>query len=372
MFYRYLIRPLLYRLSAETAHNLTLGCLSLLSGWPPMARLLRRLTPRHPAALRVRAMGLDFPSPVGLAAGLDKGAQAYLALGATGFGFVEVGTLTGVGQPGNPKPRLFRLPQDRALINRMGFNNDGAPAAAARIRATGRAAVPLGINIGKTKAVPAESAADDYAASTRALAPLADYLVVNVSSPNTPGLRDLQAVSTLRPLLARVRAEAEAACPDRHVPLLVKIAPDLADEDVDAVAELALALQLDGIIAVNTTVARAPLTTPTAEVAAYGAGGLSGPPLKARALEVLRRLRRRAGDRLTLISVGGIDSTDDVWERLSAGANLVQLYTALIYEGPGLPTRLARGLSARLHEEGVDSVAALTRRACEAEGPSAT
>lgn len=353
MLYRALIRPLLYLLDPEVAHNLTMGLLRGLSGLRFLLSPLARGA-RDPA-LSVEALGLRFDNPVGLAAGLDKNAEAYESLSAIGFGFVEVGTLTGQAQPGNPRPRLFRLPQDRALINRMGFNNHGAADAAARILPRGERAGVLGINIGKTKAVPAEQAGDDYAISTRALAPLADYLVVNVSSPNTPGLRDLQAVEQLRPLLTRVRAEADAAgCAD--VPLLVKIAPDLSDEDVDAVADLALDLGLSGIIATNTTIARTGLLTPAEEVTACGAGGLSGPVLKERSLAVLRRLRARVGDRLTLISVGGIDCADDVYDRLAAGASLIQVYTALIYDGPGLPARLCRGLRARMVREGLASV----------------
>jgi dihydroorotate dehydrogenase len=298
----------------------------------------------------VHAMGLDFPGVLGLAAGFDKNAEGVDALAALGFAFVEVGTVTGEPQPGNPRPRLFRLPADRAVVNRMGFNNDGAEAVARRLarRAAGRhREVVLGVNIGKTKVVPEERAADDYAKSARLLAPYADYLVVNVSSPNTPGLRDLQATEKLRPILQRVRREADAATgPERRVPLLVKIAPDLSDEDVLAVADLAVELGLDGIVATNTTVSRAGLRSTPEEVERAGAGGLSGAPLQARALEVLRLLRGRVGAGLTIIAVGGIGDAADARDRLEAGATLLQAYTAFVYEGALWPARVQRELAA--------------------------
>src|SRR5579859_5100976 len=332
--YRLLYRMVLRRVPAETAHLLTFGLIRVVARVPGAARLLRRwLGPRDPV-LRVRALGLEFPGPLGLAAGFDKDARGVAGLAALGFGFVEVGTVTARAQPGNPRPRMFRLPADRALVNRMGFNNEGAAAAAARLRR--RAGVIVGVNIGKTKAVPDEEAARDYAASARAVAGVADYVVVNVSSPNTPGLRDLQATERLKPVLVAVREALDAAA-DHRVPLLVKIAPDLADTDVDAIADLALELGLDGIVATNTTVSRAGLASSPTEVAAAGAGGLSGAPLRDRALAVLRRLRARAGDRLVLIAAGGIESSDDAWERMAAGATLVQAYTGFIYGGPLWP-----------------------------------
>ncbi len=354
MIYRSLLRPLLFTLSAETAHRLTLRVLA--AATPLLRPLHSALLPRDPA-LVVNAFGLTFPTPVGLAAGLDKDAEAFEAFGALGFGFVEIGTITAEPQPGNPRPRLFRLPADRAVINRMGFNNRGAQAAAAHIANAGKRRTVLGINIGKTKVVPNEQAADDYARSARLLAPLADYMVVNVSSPNTPGLRQLQSVTELRRLLVRVRETLEAARPTR-VPLLLKIAPDLADEDIDAIADLALELQLEGIIATNTTIRREGLATSPDVVAACGDGGLSGPPVKVRALEVLRRLRARVGTRVTLVAVGGIESADDAWARIRAGATLVQVYTALMYEGPLLARRIALGLAARARAAGYSSVAA--------------
>jgi dihydroorotate dehydrogenase len=349
----------LRRVPAETAHRLAFGVIRGVARVPGAAWLLRRwLGPRDPV-LRVRALGLEFPGPLGLAAGFDKDARGTRGLAALGFGFVEVGTVTARAQPGNPRPRMFRLTADRALVNRMGFNNAGAAAAAAtlhrsRARRSRRGPV-VGVNIGKTKAVPDAEAAADYAASARAVAAVADYVVVNVSSPNTPGLRDLQAADRLRPVLTAVRTALDAADltgGGRRVPLLVKIAPDLADADVDAVADLALELGLDGIIATNTTIARDGLASPAAEVAAAGAGGLSGAPLRDRSLAVLRRLRARAGDRLVLIAAGGIETPEDAWERLRAGATLVQGYTGFIYGGPLWPRRVHAGLARRMHSPG--------------------
>ena len=360
--YRAIYAVLLRRVPAEAAHRAGFWLIRAAAAVPGVALALRRvLAPRDPA-LSVRALGLDFPSPLGLAAGFDKDGEGVVGLAALGFGFVEVGTVTARPQPGNPKPRMFRFPAERALVNRMGFNNHGAAALAARLRAQRgqggyrsnrgyrgyRGYRPIvGVNIGKTKVVPDEGAIADYVTSARLVADVADYVVVNVSSPNTPGLRDLQSVDKLRPLLAAVRSALDEASPRRRVPLLVKIAPDLADADIDAVADLALELGLDGIIATNTTISRDGLRD-SAAVADAGPGGLSGAPLKARALSVLRRLHARAGDRLVLIAAGGIETADDARDRLAAGATLLQAYTAFIYEGPCWPGRVQRGLAARI------------------------
>jgi dihydroorotate dehydrogenase len=349
------LRAVLFALPAEVAHRATIAVLRVLSLPPVPALLGWLLGPRDPV-LAVRALGLEFPSPVCLAAGFDKDARAYRALAGFGFGAIEVGTVIPRPQPGNPRPRLFRLPADRALINRMGFNSHGVQAAAAALRRRRRGRVVVGANIGKNKDTSEAAAITDYVAGARALAEVADYLVVNVSSPNTPGLRDLQATARLRPLLAAVREALDQVSLRRRVPLLVKIAPDLADEDVDAVAALAVELGLDGIIAVNTTTSRAGLATPPAEVAAIGPGGLSGPPLRPRALEVLRRLRAAAGEGLVLISAGGIETADDAWERLQAGARLVQVYTGVIYGGPLWAWRLNKQLAARARREGRTSM----------------
>ncbi len=342
--YDLLFRHALARVDAERAHRL--GFRAVRVGRPVLARLPGADAP-------VAAMGLSFPHPLGLAAGFDKNAEGIDALAALGFGHVEVGTVTGEPQPGNPQPRLFRLTDDRAVVNRMGFNNDGAEAVARRLAARGRTRSDrpgpvLGVNIGKTKLVPDDDQAAveaDYRKSAGLLAPYADYLVVNVSSPNTPGLRSLQAVERLAPLLDAVRDEADRATRGSRVPLLVKIAPDLADDDVLAVADLALDRGLDGIIATNTTISREGLATDADRVGRIGAGGLSGRPLRSRATEVVRLLRQRVGPDLTLIGVGGITTVDDARERLAAGATLLQAYTAFVYEGPLWPRRLVRGLA---------------------------
>lgn len=352
--YRLLYWLVLRRLPVEATHRVSFALLRALVAVPGVARVMHRLLGPRAPELRVHAFGRELPGPLGLAAGFDKDAKGVRALLALGFGFVEIGTVTAEPQPGNPRPRLFRLPRDRALINRMGFNNEGAAAAARRL--AHRGAGTVGANIGKTKRTPEADAVADFTASAARLAPLADYLVVNVSSPNTPGLRDLQAVGKLRPLLIAVRGACELASPTRRVPLLVKIAPDLADADVDAVADLALELGLDGIIATNTTIARSGLATPDAEVAGLGAGGLSGPPLAARALAVLQRLRAKVGARVTLVAAGGIETADDAWQRIRAGATLIQAYTGFIYGGPGWPRRIHRELAAKVRAANLTSI----------------
>jgi dihydroorotate dehydrogenase len=337
--YRLLFDHVLTRVDAETAHRL--GFTALKAG-APVARML----PAGGSA-PLHVMGLDFPGPLGLAAGFDKNAEGIDALAALGFAFVEVGTVTGEPQPGNPRPRLFRLPADRAVVNRMGFNNDGAEVVARRLAdrlASRHRDVVVGVNIGKTKLVPEDEAVADYEKSTGLLAPYADYLVVNVSSPNTPGLRDLQATARLRPLLDAVRRRADAVT-ERHLPLLVKIAPDLADKDLLDVADLALELGLDGIVATNTTISRAGLRSRPEQVERAGAGGLSGAPLRARATEVLRLLRERVGPDLAIVAAGGIATADDARERLDAGASLLQAYTGFVYGGGLWPSRMQRALT---------------------------
>ena len=343
----------------EKAHKIGFDLIKAVAR-TPAAPVMRRLM-RPAPALAVRALGLDFPSPFGLAAGFDKGGSGITALTNLGFGHVEVGTVTGRAQPGNPKPRLFRLVEDRAVINRMGFNNDGAAAAAPRLararaaleRTYGRPRPVVGINIGKTKAVDLADAVDDYLISARELAPHADYLVVNVSSPNTPGLRLLQSIDSLRPLLSAVGQAADEAA-GRHVPLLVKIAPDLTDEDIDDVAALALDLWLDGVIATNTTITREGLVTDPQKVIAAGVGGLSGAPLRQRSLAVLNRLHAALGENgPVIISVGGVESAADVHQRLAAGATLVQGYTAFLYEGPFWAARINRQLARMMKKDAV-------------------
>jgi dihydroorotate dehydrogenase len=353
--YRLFFQGVLRWLPTEWVHHVALFWLRLAMGLPLFSGWVRWALRTQAPALHVNALGLSFDNPIGLAAGFDKNASAYEALAGLGFGHVEVGTVTAHAQPGNPKPRLFRLPRDRALINRMGFNNLGA--SAVRERLTQKRSVPLGVNIGKTKITPEAEAVADYVASARLLGPLADYVVVNVSSPNTPGLRALQAVELLRPLLTAVKAELSTESVKK--PLLVKIAPDLSNEDLDAIADLALDIGLDGIIATNTTISRAGLGTTKERVEAIGAGGLSGAILKQRSLEVLVRLKRRVGKRLTLISVGGIETAEDAFARLRAGASLVQIYTGFIYGGPLTVWSIQRGLLRLLADAKVPSIQAL-------------
>jgi dihydroorotate dehydrogenase len=346
--YEVLFDRVLTRTDAETAHRAAFAALR--AGEPATRLWGRRVREGLP---EVRAMGLTFRGRLGLAAGFDKNAAGVDALAGLGFSFLEVGTVTARPQPGNPRPRLFRLPDDRAVVNRMGFNNDGAELVAARLarlrarwadRSGGSADVVLGVNIGKTKVVPEDDAVRDYESSARLLAPYADYLVVNVSSPNTPGLRDLQATARLEPLLRAVRAAADSVTA-RHVPLLVKIAPDLSDAEVADVADLALALDLDGVVATNTTVGRSGLRSDPRAVTAAGDGGLSGAPLAGRAEEVLRQLRARVGPALCLVGVGGIDSPDEARRRVEAGATLLQTYTGFVYGGPAWPAQVQRALS---------------------------
>lgn len=347
VIYRALFWLVLRRLHAETAHRVGFGLLRFAMAIPGLRALTARLCAARDPALTLTVFDRAVPSPFCLAAGFDKDGKGPAALAALGFGGVELGTITAQGQPGNPKPRMFRLVRDRALLNRLGFNNDGAEVAARRLARRPRGVALLGINIGKTKLVDEAGALADYARSAELLAGAADYLVVNVSSPNTPGLRSLQSVDKLRPILQATRGACDEVSPMRRVPLLVKIAPDLAEEDIDAVADLALELGLDGIIATNTTIRRDGLATDAAAVTALGAGGISGRPVKARSLEVLRRLSARTGGRLVLISAGGIESADDVEARLAAGATLVQAYTGFVYGGPLWPSRIHRELRRR-------------------------
>ncbi|MDN3496062.1 quinone-dependent dihydroorotate dehydrogenase [Planococcus sp. APC 4015] len=339
--YPFLFRVVLSRMDPETAHHAGMAVIRML-GLPALSWAPRALTKPDPS-LRTRALGLKFDSPFGVAAGFDKNVTGAQGLWALGFGHVEVGTVTAIPQDGNPRPRLFRLIADRAVVNRMGFNNRGADAAAKRLTSLRRRSkrAVLGVNIGKSRVVDVEDATADYVRSATRLAPLADYLVVNVSSPNTPGLRGLQAVETLRPLLEAVLAAAGAT------PLLVKIAPDLDDDEVLAIAALAVDAGLAGIIATNTTISREGLTTPDDVVAAAGAGGLSGAPLKKRALEVLRLVRSAVPAEFCVISAGGVETAADVRERQAAGADLVQGYSAFLYRGPLWARQINRGLLGR-------------------------
>lgn len=337
--YELLFRTVLRRLDPERAHHLAVAVIRAIPALG-LTGLVRRFTRPDPA-LAVETLGLRFESPFGMVAGFDKDARSIRGLWALGFGHIEIGTVTAIAQEGNPKPRLFRLVDDRAVINRMGFNNGGAAAAAERVarQRRHRARPIIGANIGKSRVVAVEDAVADYRASARLLAPVADYLAINVSSPNTPGLRGLQDDALLGPLIVAVLEEAGST------PVLVKIAPDLDDAAIDAVCALALRHGLAGIIATNTTIGREGLTTDPAVVEAAGAGGLSGAPLRARALDVLRRVRAAVPDDFCVIAVGGIDTAADAAERLAAGATLVQGYTAFLYRGPLWARQITRGLA---------------------------
>jgi dihydroorotate dehydrogenase len=336
--YRLLFRLVLSRLDPEDAHHLAFEVIRMLP-LLGIGAILNRFTRPHPS-LAVTTLGHRFGSPFGVAAGFDKDGKAVRGLGQLGFGHVEVGTVTAIAQPGNDRPRLFRLVPDRAVINRMGFNNAGAADAASRLRTElGRSVRPIiGANIGKSRLVEVDAAIPDYLTSAGLLAPVADYLAVNVSSPNTPGLRGLQELEKLAPLLEAVRDSAG------NTPVLVKIAPDLTDDQVQKIASLAVQLGLSGIIATNTTLSREHLATEPSVVEAAGAGGLSGAPLAARSIAVLKIIRAAVPAEFCVISVGGVDTAEDVAERLSAGATLVQGYTAFLYRGPFWAAGINRGL----------------------------
>lgn len=339
MLYRAIFKLVFARMDAEQAHHLVMFAIRVAGslGITKLAKL------KSSGRGSVQAFGLHFDAPFGLAAGFDKNAVAIKALGELGFSHIEIGTVTAIAQDGNEKPRLFRLIPDRALINRMGFNNQGAQVIADRLEKLrekhGSALPVIGVNIGKSKVVDVEVAHEDYRKSARLLAPHADYLAVNVSSPNTPGLRSLQSVEALEPILQAVIQEAKGK------PVLVKIAPDLANEDIAAVADLALDLGLAGVIATNTTIGRENLKTIAAKVTAAGAGGLSGAPLKERSLEVLRLLHARMNGKAAIISVGGIETAAEAAERLDNGATLVQGYTGWIYHGPLWARRINKELT---------------------------
>jgi dihydroorotate dehydrogenase len=337
LLYRLFFNLIFSRFNPETAHHLGIVLIKIL-GFTGLAKLSQIGT----RLKKTEALGLEFSGPFGMAAGFDKNAEVVSQLGDLGFSHVEIGTVTRFAQPGNPKPRLFRLKRDLSLINRMGFNNDGAEVIAARLeqlRSSGKKLPVIGVNIGKSKVTEIDDAVSDYAFSAEKLAPFADYLAVNVSSPNTPGLRSLQAIDQLEPILLAVLENSLGK------PVLVKIAPDLADQDVIEVAALVTKLKLAGVIATNTTVSREGLLEPRSRVEAMGAGGLSGPSLTSRSLEVLKLLRSNLPAETAIISVGGVFSATDVAERLKLGAQLVQGYTGFVYEGPLWARKINRKLS---------------------------
>jgi dihydroorotate dehydrogenase len=336
-----LLRPALFTIDSESAHRMAVEGL----------KLLPQRKPAIADAIATRVAGIDFPNPVGVAAGFDKDAEVPDALLGLGFGFTEVGSITPLPQSGNPKPRLFRLVEDRAVINRMGFNNGGAEAALARLeKRKGRSGV-LGINIGANK--DSEDRIADYATMTRLMAPHASYLAVNISSPNTPGLRALQDEGALTELLdAVIEARAEAT-PDTPPPIFLKVAPDLEPADINAIARIAIDKELGALIVSNTTISRPELRSHHA----HETGGLSGAPLKPLALQRIRDFRAATGGALPLVGVGGIGSAEDAWERIKAGASLVQIYSAMVYEGPGLGAKIVRGIERLMKREGHSTIA---------------
>jgi dihydroorotate dehydrogenase len=358
--YPLLLQPLLFRLDPERAHHLTLRLLQRLAQMPFLLKLWQCCRPLEHAALQMQVAGVHFPNPVGLAAGFDKSAVAAPAFPAFGFGFVEVGTVTPRSQVGNPLPRLFRVPADEAVINRMGFNNDGATAVARRLQLSPRR-TPIGVNLGKNADTPLEQALNDYRAGLEQLFDVGSYVVVNVSSPNTPGLRTLQSSANIRRLLDGVQDCNQTLARARQVqprPLFVKIAPDLQPDELDGIVDAVRTCAFDGIVATNTTTDRTGLTTAIAEP-----GGLSGRPLRQRSTEVIRQVYRRAQGHISLIGVGGIFSAEDAYEKICAGATLVQLYTGLIYRGPSLPHRINIGLLHLLQRDGLTHLSQAVGRA---------
>jgi len=357
--YRHLVRPFLFCQDAERIHNRTIRALGWVGRSPTASTCLRLLY--DPADLAVNLCGLRFPNPVGLAAGMDKNAEALPAWSALGFGFTELGAVTWHPQPGNPAPRVFRAIADEAIVNRMGFNNAGAEKVAdvlAEWRRSGRwPQHPVGINLGKSKITPLDKAAEDYAKSFRVLLPHLDFFVVNVSSPNTPNLRQLQDKTQLSEILAALQEVQQAVRNQTSPkPVLVKVAPDLSFEALDDIIELATPRHIAGVVATNTTIARPKAGSPRLETIYAETGGLSGRPLRQRSTEVIQHLFKQTRGALPIIGVGGVFNTTDAWEKITAGASLVQVYTGLVYEGPGIASSIIRGLRRQLEKVGLSDL----------------
>ena len=356
-FYKHLIRPALFNNDAETIHARTMHSLSKLGRSAHACDVMESFL--APTALPVNVFGLRFPNPIGLAAGMDKCGEAVPVWAAMGFGFAELGGVTWLAQPGNPKPRIFRVVAEEAIVNRMGFNNEGAEALANKLkhwRALGRwPNHPVGINLGKSKVTPLEQAAEDYANSFRALRDLADFFVVNVSSPNTPNLRQLQDKAALDEILSAIQEINASDTKTRRepLPILVKVAPDLTFEVLDEILELVAPRNIAGIVATNTTISRPQSADTTAQKVYAEMGGLSGRPVRASSTEVIRHLHRQTRGRLPIIGVGGIFNADDAWEKITAGASLLQIYTGLVYEGPTIVRAIVVGLQRKLSEAGM-------------------
>ncbi len=360
MIWELAIRPLLFLLPPESVHYATMGMYRTFHALPWAGSLISNRCSVDDPRLQVNVFGLDFANPVGLAAGFDKNARWFSELSSLGFGHIEVGTITGQGQAGNPRPRLFRLPKDQALINRLGFNNDGSEVVAERLsrlaaRRTGN--TKLGINIGKTKRVPLESAVDDYLTSFQRLYPFADYFTINVSSPNTPGLRKLQDRQPLVGLITALNQQnATLSAGAAPKPILLKIAPDLHDDQISEIAKIALETKLAGIIATNTTVSRDHLLTSETRINAIGNGGLSGAPLTKRSLSVVKQLYKQVQGQVPLVGVGGIMTPEDAWNMIAGGASLIQIYTGFVYGGPKSVRRINQFLIERLQREKLPNI----------------
>ncbi|MEM9411870.1 MAG: quinone-dependent dihydroorotate dehydrogenase [Planctomycetota bacterium] len=356
-----LIRPIFFQLPAETAHHAAMGIFARTASVPAIAAQIRRRYEVVDPRLEVEQFGLRFPNPIGLAAGFDKAGAWYHQLMNLGFGSVEIGTVTGQAQPGNPKPRLFRLPADRAIVNRMGFNSDGCQAVAAELNKKSSKATLgiLGINIGKSKVIPLEEAPAEHQKSFEALFEYADYFTINVSSPNTPNLRELQNKDHLIDIISAVQQSNQKLSHQLGVktkPILLKIAPDCSDNQLAEIAEVAIDQKLSAIIATNTTISRDGLNTGKKEVEKIGAGGLSGRPLTDRSREVIGTLYKRLRNRIPLVGVGGIMNGNDAWNMITAGANLLQIYTGFIYGGPSLIREINQSLLTKIEAAGVDSI----------------
>jgi dihydroorotate dehydrogenase len=350
MIYQRIIRPLFFMLPAEQAHYLATSLIKLAFFIPGMRQLVKRQYQFHSGNLETELFGIRFPNPVGLAAGFDKGAGLIHAMDAFGFGFIEIGTITPKGQPGNPKPRLFRLPKDRSLINRLGFNNDGLDKTVKRLKKV-HPGIIVGGNIGKNKITPNESATNDYLNCFETLYPYVDYFVVNVSSPNTPGLRELQEKEPLTQLLQSLQERNNQQ--EKPKPILLKIAPDLNSTQIDDIIEIVMSLKIDGIIATNTTISRADLNTDERTITGIGNGGLSGKALEQRSNAIIHHISQKTGGQLPIIGVGGVFTGEDALAKLRAGASLVQVYTGFVYEGPGMVKRINKYLSKHLQPAGI-------------------
>ena len=340
--YKSFIRPFFFHFNPEFIHKITVGIIKIGFVIPGVKQLVRKAFNQNYPELRTKVFGVEFDNPIGLAAGFDKNAVLFDELSAFGFGFVEIGTLTPKAQPGNPKPRLFRVPPNKALINRMGFNNDGLNLAVKRLKKK-KSKVIIGGNIGKNKITPNEDAILDYEKGFEALFEVVDYFVVNVSSPNTPNLRALQEKEPLKKILSRLQ-ELNGKKQKRK-PILLKIAPDLTNDQLDDIVEIVFETKIDGIVATNTTISREGLSISKDKIDAIGAGGLSGLPVKKRATEVIRYLSQKSNKKIPIIGVGGVNTAADAIEKLDAGASLIQVFTGFIYEGPGIVKRINKELA---------------------------